>query len=484
MFDPIHSAHAGLCRRPLQACFAAVLTLGMPTATLAATLWTVDSCSEANSGSGSSGSLRYAAANAVSGDTIDMTALTCSSITLSSGAIVFGQDDITVKGPGKAALTVHGSDDRVFRHDGHGAFALNDLTVAHGYVHPSLGAEANGGCISSNGKVYLTRVGVNACRAAAVGAAAHGGGVYGRDVVFAKYSDISANVASGSGISSGGGGVFSYHDIVVGSSTISGNSAQGSSGGMGGGLRALLGNTTVVASTISGNFANFGGGIYARSGATSQSSTFTLVNSTVSGNVAGSVVGGAWTNAGTIEVKNSTVAFNTAGSAKNGFRYYAAGFNIDDTFAFYTDINHFAFKVTTLQSSVFSNNTSGTTTPVADDFGITRFSNWELVPISGEKSLVFGMANPWLALNIDVATTGVCPLLGPLRANGGPTRTHALLAGSPAIDHGNNTVPFATDQRGTPFVRVWGVAADIGAYEVQPDDALFSDGFDGPPTCP
>ena len=62
--------------------------------------------------------------------------------------------------------------------------------------------------------------------------------------------------------------------------------------------------------------------------------------------------------------------------------------------------------------------------------------------------------------------------------------TDALLGGSPAIDHGNNTVPYAADQRGSPFQRVSGAAADIGAYEVQQEDIVFIEGFDGPPTCP
>src|SRR5262249_50874775 len=71
------------------------------------------------------------------------------------------------------------------------------------------------------------------------------------------------------------------------------------------------------------------------------------------------------------------------------------------------------------------------------------------------------------------------PLLGPLQDNGGPTFTHALLTGSPAIDKGKNlTNPLATtDQRGTGFVRTFddpaimnatgGDGTDIGAVEVQ-----------------
>jgi hypothetical protein len=64
-----------------------------------------------------------------------------------------------------------------------------------------------------------------------------------------------------------------------------------------------------------------------------------------------------------------------------------------------------------------------------------------------------------------------------LRRNGGPTATHALLPGSPAINAGNNARNLSVDQRGAGFARVLGSAADIGAYEVDPD-RIFTDGFD------
>src|SRR5262249_17140353 len=68
-----------------------------------------------------------------------------------------------------------------------------------------------------------------------------------------------------------------------------------------------------------------------------------------------------------------------------------------------------------------------------------------------------------------------------LATNAGPTPTHALLPGIPAIDHGNNDAGLATDQRGAGFARVAGARADIGAFEVQsaPPDPIFADGFDG-----
>src|SRR3989442_4403300 len=81
------------------------------------------------------------------------------------------------------------------------------------------------------------------------------------------------------------------------------------------------------------------------------------------------------------------------------------------------------------------------------------------------------------------------PMLGPLQDNGGPTFTHALLAGSPAIDQGKrDTIPALasnTDQRGFPrpvdFPAIANAAggdgSDIGAFEVQNPD---SDG-DGVP---
>lgn len=62
------------------------------------------------------------------------------------------------------------------------------------------------------------------------------------------------------------------------------------------------------------------------------------------------------------------------------------------------------------------------------------------------------------------------PMIGALQNNGGPTYTHALLPGSPAINTGNpNFIPLPIyDQRGSPFVRVFNGRIDIGAFEVQP----------------
>src|SRR5262249_17961924 len=59
------------------------------------------------------------------------------------------------------------------------------------------------------------------------------------------------------------------------------------------------------------------------------------------------------------------------------------------------------------------------------------------------------------------------PRLGPLQNNGGPTPTMALLAGSPAINAGDDAGAPDHDQRGPEFPRVFSGAIDIGALEVQ-----------------
>ncbi len=54
-----------------------------------------------------------------------------------------------------------------------------------------------------------------------------------------------------------------------------------------------------------------------------------------------------------------------------------------------------------------------------------------------------------------------------LANNGGPTRTHAQLFGSPSLDSGANPAGLNNDQRGTGYNRQVGSATDMGAYEAQ-----------------
>ena len=75
-------------------------------------------------------------------------------------------------------------------------------------------------------------------------------------------------------------------------------------------------------------------------------------------------------------------------------------------------------------------------------------------------------------LDSNFSTLAIDPRLGALADNGGPTMTHALLAGSPAINAGSADDCPSDDQRGE--LRDDG-ACDIGAFERKPTDD--TDGF-------
>ena len=88
---------------------------------------------------------------------------------------------------------------------------------------------------------------------------------------------------------------------------------------------------------------------------------------------------------------------------------------------------------------------------------------------SGPVSLTSGGHN--ILTDATCAPTGTdqvvgSALLGPLADNGGPTPTHELLPGSPALDAADPAFCPATDQRGVP--RPQGPACDVGAFERMP----------------
>jgi hypothetical protein len=115
---------------------------------------------------------------------------------------------------------------------------------------------------------------------------------------------------------------------------------------------------------------------------------------------------------------------------------------------------------------VFGNAVSG-----AEPLDITSLNE---LAIAGANNLVGTASVP-----LPPGTISTDPQLGPLADNGGPTWTHALGAGSPAIDAGSNWAQLISDQRGAGHLRVSGAAADIGAFETQAiGDVIFADGFD------
>jgi hypothetical protein len=225
-----------------------------------------------------------------------------------------------------------------------------------------------------------------------------------------------------------GGGIYNLGTLSIVNSTVSGNAAGGISGGGGGIFND--GPLTIVNSTFSGNTANTGGGIHHAAAAI----TVTITNSTFSGNSA-SAYGGACFNGGTMQIGNSTFSGNSA----------TTGGGI------------LVFGPLQIGNSVLNTGDSGKN---IDSFGaVTVISlGYNLSSDDGSGHLT----GPGDQIN-------TVPVLGPLQDNGGPTFTHALLPGSPAIDAGNPgfAPPPRYDQRGRGFARVVHGRIDIGSFEVQ-----------------
>ncbi|GAA0723280.1 hypothetical protein GCM10009105_35170 [Dokdonella soli] len=439
------------------------------------TTWMVTSCSDANSGSGTTGTLRYAAAHAVSNDVIDMTGLVCGTISLQTGAITLAQNTITLKGPGMDKLAISGKynghieSDRIFTHTGNSVLHIRDLSINDGKLSGS-SSFVQGGCLYSTGSIELIHTGVGGCSASVTGSggAAEGGAIFAANGLTLAESVVSGNdVAGGAAL---GGGIFAGGYLFVRYSTISNNAAgsTASSSGTGGGVYFIGANADISSSTISGNTAGYdNGGLSIHGTATGAA---VIMSSTLSGNVAGHMVGGLYVNTHMVAIDNSTIAFNTAVIGRTGttpnFTYYAPGVALKAN-------SVSGNMAVTLQSSLIANNTYGSTDTDLSGALTSPYT----IAFSGNNNLVRVPAA--LAKVPPDTVTVSCPLLGPLRDNGGYTQTHALLSHSPGIDQGNNAVLFSYDQRSYP--RVSGATADIGAYEVQQNDVIFNNGFDG---CP
>ncbi|HKE47272.1 MAG TPA: hypothetical protein VKB52_04345, partial [Rhodanobacteraceae bacterium] len=147
-----------------------------------ATNWVVSNCNDAGAGS-----LRDIVDHfAVDGDTVDMTALTCGSITLTTGSIFTAANNLTFEGPASSTFFIGGGDAlRLFGHLGSGTLTFRHLVLSHGYARSTGINDAAGGCIASYGTVSLDHVVAKYCKA---GAADNGVGVGG--AVFAANVEI------------------------------------------------------------------------------------------------------------------------------------------------------------------------------------------------------------------------------------------------------------------------------------------------------
>lgn len=354
----------------------------------------------------------------ISSDTV-LTGLTLTENELSSHAIRF-----SVPSTGSEALTI-----------------LNSTLSSNSYGHYQGGGTGSFGSLI-NGldqdieamTISNTTIANNIDLATAV----HIGG---NQTLKVKKSKILNNRGTfGVGIRSVSGG-----NVTITDSLISGNSATGSGGGIFVGDYSPRATVIIERSLVENNSANIGGGIH------SESANLEILNSTLSGNYA-STRGGAIYHEGSglaMEIVNSTVAQNSAGLEVGGVM------SIGNASArFY--------------NSIFSGNTSPGVADVAKLLGPNITSMNNLFGDNSRTSITSFLGVNLNATDITATSNGNSPrsfnsIVGPLADNGGPTKTHSLPAGSPAINSANFNLckPFRVDQRS--FAR--DKNCDIGAFE-------------------
>lgn len=306
----------------------------------------------------------------------------------------------------------------------------NGTVIRDNDAYGSLATMGGGGVYVGSGLATLR--GTTIAGNEASGASGSGGGLFVAQSAsaFIFGGTIADNVANraGGGIEVAGGAGTSTR-LRLADATVDGNRIGTAAPGNGGGIH-LGGESSaeIVRSTISANIAREGGGLWVAGG-----STATVGNSTVTGNAASEDGGGVYDDGGAdIDLSSVTVALNTAGGIGGGVRSQS------------TDGASFTIGNTVLGSNAAS---AGDDCSGAITDGGTNF-----------------VEDP-AGCDFDSATTitGQDPMLGPLANNGGPTRTHLPLAGSPLINAGQSA--FEIDQRGLGRNPFTDVDDTIGAVE-------------------
>jgi hemolysin type calcium-binding protein len=263
---------------------------------------------------------------------------------------------------------------------------------------------------------------------------------------------ISGVTITGGGMNQFGGAIL---DQSTGTLSLSGVAVVGNSGALGT-IEFNLGTLTITNSTISGNTASSLIGIGGLNVNAPSTTSATLTNVTVSSNSGGNVGGVEAAGDATITLVNSTIVGNTSTGVPGGPGNLALSSVATEA------------KIR-LKNTIVANGTGPTGKENCGKFGGAGMETFET---QGHNLEAHGTA----ALNQcglngavgDITSTNA--LLGPLASNGGQTQTHALLAGSPAIDAVlSGCPPPATDQRGV--ARPQGARCDIGGYEFVPPPA-------------
>jgi len=209
----------------------------------------VTSCTD----DGTPGELRAVINDAISGDTIDLSALTCSTITLTQGAIGI-VTDLTIHGPTDAVLTIDGNGtDSIFVGLNSFTTVIDHLTIAHGRYDGMPGyAYVLGGCTFFQGPVELHYVTITDCSIGTADIPGYGGALYAPGPALITSSTISASTGYAAA------GVLVPGDVQLINSTVTGNYASFIAGGL-----STVGTLIAHNSTIAFNTAGYAvGGIF------------------------------------------------------------------------------------------------------------------------------------------------------------------------------------------------------------------------------
>ena len=352
--------------------------------------------------------------------------------------------DLTITGAAAGTTIVDGGKiDRIFEIMPDVIVSISGVTIQDGETpNASLspGSSSDGGGIDNKGNLTLTDCVVQNSVAGALivngqpSQNAFGGGISNGDSQYVSGNEtlvLDHTIVSGNKANAGGGIENFAGTVTIRDSTIDGNSATSigggiSTGGIGGGGPFVNASVSLVRSTVSNNSSvSQGAGINLGTG------KLDVIESTVSGNVGVGVFTTFHSNAVT-NIDSSTITANAAGGISAG-------------------------AAVNLANSIVAGNTAFDVNGLITSQGYNLMQNTSFATISGVTTG-----------NI----LGQDAKLGPLADNGGPTKTHLLLAGSPAIDAANpagDTDPdgnlLTVDQRG--LSRKIGPASDIGPVENQ-----------------
>jgi hypothetical protein len=383
---------------------------------------------------------------------------------LSQGALVVS-GDMTIVGAGESSV-ITTANERIFDVTSSGTLALEKVVL-----RDAQGGQLCGAAIHNAGTLSLTDAVVGNNSTTGQGAA-----LCNEGTATLLRSHVLNNSVQG-----GPGGAFrNTGTMTIEASVIEGNQVTGvTGGGDGGGISNAEGATlTVLGSVISGNTVtspacddcSSGGGI-------TNDGSLTMKYSTVDGNSADNAA--AMETDGTAIVERSTFSRNSAGSIAVGR---------DGTLSMYasTVSSNLAQAYPKIGFGGISNN--GSVTLIASTI-VDNTNTWvqygglynsnnggtnmqaTIFARNGAKNCHTGGTINSLGKNVmddDSCNPGGTDqvvgdaMVGPLADNGGFTQTHALLAGSPAIDSGQGYF-CTTDQRFAP--RPVGAQCDVGSFE-------------------